>query len=187
MSVRQPLELQHARVDTLQRDNENLRLELARLTDELSRRGGDCAAGVVVPGGVIVGTGPGAPIERHAGPDAPPTNQADVNVAKANEAKPGPNDAKPNDPKPNDANNKEPGNKGPDEKNVDKSDPKGPDPQHKSPDNKTADKKKDDPKPMVVPPEAKQKQELTFLKGEWRSRTGLATATGEKDLRPDYT
>ena len=51
-----------------------------------------------------------------------------------------------------------------------------------------ADKnKKDEPKPMVVPPDAKQKQELGFLKGDWRSRTGLATATGEKDIRPSYT
>ena len=40
---------------------------------------------------------------------------------------------------------------------------------------------------MVVPPEAKQKQDLSFLKGDWRSRTGLATAQGESDLRPDYT
>ena len=40
---------------------------------------------------------------------------------------------------------------------------------------------------MVVPPEAKQKQDLAFLKGDWRSRTGLATATGEKDIRPTYT
>jgi hypothetical protein len=40
---------------------------------------------------------------------------------------------------------------------------------------------------MVVPPEAKQKQDLAFLKGDWRSRTGLATATGERDIRPSYT
>jgi hypothetical protein len=40
---------------------------------------------------------------------------------------------------------------------------------------------------MVVPPDAKQKQELGFLKGDWRSRNGLATATGEKDIRPSYT
>ena len=46
---------------------------------------------------------------------------------------------------------------------------------------------KDEPKPMIVPPEAKQKQDLAFLKGDWRSRTGLATATGERDLRPNYT
>src|SRR4029077_8021476 len=51
LAVRQPLELQQTRVGTLQQDNENLRLELARLTDELSRRGGDCAAGVGGPGG----------------------------------------------------------------------------------------------------------------------------------------
>jgi hypothetical protein len=38
-----------------------------------------------------------------------------------------------------------------------------------------------------VPPEAKQKQDLGFLKGDWRSRTGLATATGERDIRPSYT
>ena len=63
---------------------------------------------------------------------------------------------------------------------------KGPDGQDKS----MADKdkaKKDEPKPMVVPPDAKQKQDLAFLKGDWRSRTGLATATGEKDIRPSYT
>ena len=47
--------------------------------------------------------------------------------------------------------------------------------------------KKNEPKPMVVPPDAKQKQELGFLRGDWRSRTGLATATGEKDIRPSYT
>lgn len=35
VAVRQPLELQRTRVSTLQQDNENLRLELARLTDEL--------------------------------------------------------------------------------------------------------------------------------------------------------
>jgi hypothetical protein len=40
---------------------------------------------------------------------------------------------------------------------------------------------------MVVPPDAKQKQDLAFLKGDWRSRTGLATASGERDLRPSYT
>ena len=47
--------------------------------------------------------------------------------------------------------------------------------------------KKDEPKPMVVPPEAKQKQDLAFMKGDWRSRTGLVTANGEKDIRPSYT
>ena len=53
MSVKRPAELQQARYDTLVTDNERLRLELARLTDEIARRGGTCAAGVV--GGVIVG------------------------------------------------------------------------------------------------------------------------------------
>ena len=71
LAVRQPLELQQTRVSTLQQDNENLRLELARLTDELSRRGGDCAAGIVGPGGVIVGSVNGPPIERGAAPDTP--------------------------------------------------------------------------------------------------------------------
>ena len=47
--------------------------------------------------------------------------------------------------------------------------------------------KKDEPKPMVVPPDAKQKQDLAFMKGDWRSRTGLVTANGEKDIRPSYT
>ena len=174
LAVRQPLELQQTRVSTLQQDNENLRLELARLTDELSRRGGDCAAGIVGPGGTIVGAVNGPPIERGAAPDAPPG--ADVNVA-----------------------GKDMGTdqgKGPDDKNVDKGNAKGPDPQDKNkgpdPQDKNNDKDKnaaakDEPKPLVVPPEAKQKQDLGFLKGDWRSRTGLATATGERDIRPSYT
>ena len=163
LSVRQPLQLQQTRAGTLVQDNENLRMELARLTDDLARRGGDCAAGIVGPGGVIAaGVVPGAPIERGAGPE--PVPGSGVNVADKNDGK---NDGK------NDA-------KGPDEQDKNKgagalNDPKNNDP------------KKDEPKPMVVPPEAKQKQDLAFLKGDWRSRTGLATATGEKDLRPSYT
>src|SRR5258708_3830252 len=83
MSVRQPAELQHARFDTLSQDNEHLRLELARLTDELARRGGDCSAGIIVPGGVVVGSLDGKPIERGAAPDA---NAPGLNVAnKADE------------------------------------------------------------------------------------------------------
>ena len=174
LAVRQPLELQQTRVSTLQQDNENLRLELARLTDELSRRGGDCAAGVIGPGGTIVGTVNGPPIERGAAPDAPPA--ADVNLAAKDAGK-------------DKDMNKDQG-KGPDDKNVDKGDAKGPDPQDKNQDkNNDKDKNpaKDEPKPMVVPPEAKQKQDLGFLKGDWRSRTGLATATGERDIRPSYT
>ena len=149
MSVRQPAELQRARFDTLQRDNERLRLELARLTDEASRRGNDCAAEVVVGpgGGAVVGGVDGKPIERGAAP------RPDVNVAGKTDDKGA--------------------NKGPD-KGQDKGQDKAGGP-------------KDEPKPMVVPPEAKQKQDLGFLKGEWRSRTGLVTASGEKDLRPTYT
>jgi hypothetical protein len=173
LAVRQPLELQQTRMGTLQQDNENLRLELARLTDELSRRGGDCSAGVIGPGGTIVGTVNGPPIERAAGPDTPPA--ADVNVAGKDPGK---------------DMNKDQG-KGPDEKNVDQGKDKGPDPKGPDPQDKNNDKDKnaakDEPKPMVVPPEAKQKQDLAFLKGDWRSRTGLATATGERDIRPSYT
>src|SRR4030095_7056084 len=55
LAVPQPAELQKARADTLRQDNENLRLELARLTDEAARRGADCSAALVVPGG---GLGP---------------------------------------------------------------------------------------------------------------------------------
>ena len=174
LAVRQPLELQQTRVSTLQQDNENLRLELARLTDELSRRGGDCAAGIVGPGGVIVGSVNGPPIERGAAPDTPPA--ADVNVAGKDAGKDQGKDQ----------------GKGPDDKNVDKGNVKGPDPQDKPPQDMSKEKDKtaapkDEPKPMVVPPEAKQKQDLAFLKGDWRSRTGLATATGERDIRPSYT
>lgn len=154
LSVRQPLELQQTRAGTLLQDNENLRMELARLTDDLARRGGDCAAGIVGPGGVIAaGVVPGAPIERGAGPE--PVPAPGVNLADKTDGK---NDAK-----------------GPDEQDKNK----GAGAQN--------DPKKDEPKPMVVPPEAKQKQDLAFLKGDWRSRTGLATASGEKDLRPSYT
>ena len=66
-SVRQPVELQNVRLATLQQDNENLRIELARLTDALAHKGGDCAAGLVVPGAVIGSAGRpdnGKPIER---------------------------------------------------------------------------------------------------------------------------
>jgi hypothetical protein len=158
-AVRQPLDLQQARVATLAQNNEELRLELARLTDELSRKGGDCAAGLVGPGGTLVGVVPGGPIERGAGADdkaiglKPPDEK---NVADANK------------------------DKGPDGKG---SDNKGPD----AAGDKDKDKQADAPKPMVVPPEAKKNQDLGFLKGDWKSRTGLATAQGEKDLRPNYT
>jgi hypothetical protein len=167
-AVRQPLELQQTRVATLVQDNEELRLELARLADELSRRGGDCAAGIIGPGGVIVGSVGGPPIERGAGPD--------LGLAANDSTK---------DPNGPDA--KGAGMKEPEEQNKDKaqSDPKN-DPKN-DPGRNAANDRKDEPKPMVVPPEAKQKQELAFLKGDWRSRTGLATATGEKDLRPNYT
>ena len=169
LAVRQPVELQKARVDTLQQDNENLRLELARLTDEAARRGADCAAAVVVPGGVVVADST-TPIERGAASDVPAAGPY-ANVADKGAGK------------------------GPDDKNVDKGNMKGPDPQDKGPQDKGGPDKgndkntaaKDEPKPMTVPPEAKQKQDLAFLKGDWRSRTGLATATGERDLRPNYT
>lgn len=158
-AVRQPMELQQTRVATLAHDNEELRLELARLTDELSRRGGDCAAGVIGPGGAIVGSVGGPPIERGAANDS------------AQDAK---------DPNKPDAMGADA--KGPDEQNKEKT-AAAPN----NPKNDAGNNKKDEPKPMVVPPEAKQKQDLAFLKGDWRSRTGLATATGEKDLRPNYT
>jgi len=186
-SVRQPTELQQVRFTTLQQDNERLRLELATLTDELARKGGDCAAGVLLPGGVIVGSG--VPIERSAGPD---DKAVGVGVAeKANEK--GPNDKSPNgDKSPNldDKNAKGPDDKGkrPDDKGPDSKGPDGPDKNMAG--KNGADKsnaKKDEPKPMVVPPEAKQKQDLAFMKGDWRSRTGLVTANGEKDIRPSYT
>jgi hypothetical protein len=175
-SVRQPVELQNVRLASLQQDNERLRIELARLTDELSRKGGDCSAGVIVPGAVI-GLVPGAPIERgpavdEKGPDG-----------KGADAK-GPDGKGPDSKGPDGAQGH---NKGPDmgqNKGPDKGPSKGPDGQDKS----MAEKdKKDAPKPMMVPPDAKQKQELGFLKGDWRSRTGLATPTGEKDIRPSYT
>jgi hypothetical protein len=162
LAVRQPLELQQTRAGTLQQDNENLRLELARLTDDLARRGGDCAAGIVGPGGVIVSDGAGVPIERGAALEPVPS--------------PGVNDADKTDNKTDSKGSA----KGPDGQSKDKTAGAQNDP-------KKDELKKDEPKPMVVPPEAKQKQDLAFLKGDWRSRTGLATASGEKDLRPSYT
>lgn len=150
LAVRQPAELQKARFDTLQQENEALRLELARLTDEAARRGPDCAAAVLVPGvgGVVAGS---APIERGALPD--PGAAPDL--------------------------------KRPDDKKVDMKN--GPDGGKDGNKDAARNDPKNEPKPMVVPPEAKQKQDLAFLKGDWRSRTGLATATGERDLRPNYT
>ena len=153
LAVRHPLELQQTRAGTLQQENENLRLELARLTDELAQRGGDCAAGILVPGGVVAGVGAGAPIERGAAPEPAPV--PGVNLPDKTDSKGGA--------------------KSPDDQTKDKSAGAKDDP------------KKDEPQPMVVPPEAKQKQDLAFLKGDWRSRTGLATASGENDLRPSYT
>jgi hypothetical protein len=154
LAVLHPLEFQQTRAGTLQQDNENLRLELARLTDELAQRGGDCTAGIIGPGGVIVdGVVPGAPIERGAAPDRISPTGVDVADKTDNKG----------------------GTKGPDEQNKEKAADAKDQP------------KKDEPKPMVVPPEAKQKQDLAFLKGDWHSRTGLATASGEKDLRPSYT
>ena len=174
-SVRQPTELQQLRMTTLQQDNEQLRLELAKLTDEVARKGGDCAAGVLLPGGVVVGNG--APIERGAGPDdkAPGVGVAE----KATEKGPG-GDKGPN---PDDKNAKGPDDKGPNGPDKSMADKNGAD-KNAADQNKD---KKDEPKPMVVPPEAKQKQDLAFMKGDWRSRTGLVTANGEKDLRPSYT
>jgi hypothetical protein len=165
-ATERPVEFQQTRMASLMQDNEALRLELARLTEEVSNRGADCAAGVILPGGIVVGTGTGAPIERGADPDA----TADVTVAaKGPDEKNGPGEQK-----------------GPDQKDADK----GPDGQQaKGPDAQEKNKPggpEEQPKPMVVPPDAQQKQDLAFLKGNWRSRTGLATAQGEKDLRPSY-
>ncbi len=160
-AVRQPLDLQQTRVASLQQRNEDLRLELARLTDELSRKGGECSAGIIGSNGVIVGgVGPGVPIERGDGKDLDGKG-----IASALD-------------KDKDKTGADKGPDGPQDKSQDK-----------GKDEKQADAgkdQKDAPKPMVVPPEAKQKQDLSFLKGDWRSRTGLATAQGEKDLRPDY-
>ena len=180
-SVRQPVELQNVRLATLQQDNENLRIELARLTDALAHKGGDCAAGLVVPGAVIGVVPDGKPIERGPAVDE---KGKEVDLASKSEEK-GPDGNKPDANKgPDNAqnpNDKNPNDKGPNDKGPDNKGPNGPD-------KSMADKnKKDEPKPMVVPPDAKQKQELGFLKGDWRSRTGLATATGEKDIRPSYT
>jgi hypothetical protein len=93
---------------------------------------------------------------------------------KADDKGKGPDDQKPALP---DA------NKGPGDKDKNAADNKGPGPM--PPGQQKAEK--DKPKPMVVPPDAKQKQELGFLKGDWRSRNGVATATGETDLHPSYT
>ena len=176
-SVRQPVELQNVRLATLQQDNENLRIELARLTDALAHKGGDCAAGLVVPGTVIGVVPDGKPIERGPAVDE---KGKEIDLASKPDEK-APDGSKPDAQKGPD-NAQGPNDKGPNDKGPNDKGPNGPD---KSMANK--DKKKDEPKPMVVPPDAKQKQELGFLKGDWRSRTGLATATGEKDIRPSYT
>jgi hypothetical protein len=175
-SMRQPMDLQNVRMATLQQDYDRLRLELARLTDEAARKGGDCAAGIVVPGSVA-GVGPGALIERGPATD---DKGPGVNLAAKPDEKTPPGDKGLSD--------KGPGDKPPnlDDENANASDNKGPDGKDKK-GMAQNEQKKDEPKPMVVPPDAKQKQELGFLKGDWRSRTGLATASGEKDIRPTYT
>lgn len=158
LAVRHPLELQQTRIATLQQDNEDLRLELARLTDELAQKGGACAAGLVGPNGVVVGVVPGAPIERGAGNDKDALKGPDVAGTQGKDEK--------MDKGPDSAGDKDKGAGGEKDKQAGA---------------------KDAPKPMVVPPEAKKNQDLSFLKGDWKSRTALVTATGEKDLRPDYT
>ena len=181
-SVRQPVELQQVRFTTLQQDNENLRLELARLTDELSR----ARAAIARPASSCPGGVSWAPTARRSSAAPAPDDKARRRQRRRQgrgrdraRTRQGPND----------------------DKNVDKGPttraPTGSD-KTRAPTDKTRtngqtrhgrqDKaKKDEPKPMVVPPEAKQKQDLAFMKGDWRSRTGLATATGEKDIRPSYT
>ncbi|HTR88378.1 MAG TPA: SrfA family protein [Reyranella sp.] len=181
MSVREPLALEHVRIDTLRADNEKLRLELARLTDELARRGGNCAAGVVVPGGVVVGDAANTPIERGV-PDAKAGMGVNASDKMTDKGK-GPAAQEPKLP---DA-NKAPNDKGPDNKADNKGPGLLPPDQAKADQQKAEQEKKDKPKPMVVPPEARQKQDLAFLKGDWRSRNAVATATGEKDIRPSYT
>ncbi|MBS0550198.1 MAG: hypothetical protein JSR24_20770 [Proteobacteria bacterium] len=158
LAVRQPLDLQQTRMATLQQNNEDLRLELARLTDAVANKGGDCAAGIVGANGVIVGVDPNAPIERGDGKGIGLKGPDEKNVTE----------------------NKDVQGK---DKNADKGNDKGAGPDGAG----DKDKQADAPKPMVVPPEAKKNQDLAFLKGDWKSRTGLATAQGEKDLRPDYT
>lgn len=168
LAVQKPQEIEQARADTLVADNERLRLELARLTDQLAHKGGDCAAGILVPG-VILGVGPDGtapaapaladakPIERGAGPDM---KDKPEDASKADASNPaGKKDGDKNDTSKADANNAQ----------KDK-----------------MDAKKDEAKPMVVPPEAKQQRTLAFLKGDWQSRTALATPKGEHDLRPHY-
>ena len=191
MSVQQPAELQKARVDTLQNESERLRLELARLTDELSRKGGDCSAGVLGPGGVIIGTAPGNAIAG-TGPDAAVVAKPDANAKVEPPIERGPaNQEANNKPEPNkpDANKPDMNKPEPNKADANKPDPNKPDPKSdpKSADANKPDPKKDVPKPMVVPPEAKKNEDLAFLKGDWRSRTGLATANGENDIRPNYT
>jgi hypothetical protein len=200
LAVRQPVELQQARAATLQQENEALRLELARLTDEAAQRGGDCAAGVVVPGTLVPGSAVAgaAPIERGPAPDAavaplagaagkePPSNGPAANGPASN----GPDEAHKEPPKDQGPDmSKEPG-KGPDEKSNDEAAVPPSNMADKNEDKaqgKDRNAAKDEPKPMVVPPDAKQKGDVAFLKGDWRSRTGLATATGERNLRPSYT
>ncbi len=163
-AVRQPLELQQTRIATLQKHNEDLRLELARLTDELSRKGSECSAGIIGADGVLVGAIPGVPIERGEGKGLGLDGKG---ITEATQ-----------------------GDKGAG-KSADKGVDKGMGQDKGAGQDKQAGPKdappKDVPKPMVVPPEAKQKQDLSFLRGDWRSRTGLATAQGEHDLHPDYT
>ena len=113
LAVRQPLELQQTRVDTLQQDNENLRLELARLTDELSRTsGGDCAAGIIVPGGVIVG----AVMARRSNAARRPNANAPTSTRPARTR----------------ARTRQGSRKGPDDKNVDKGERRAPIPRAKT-------------------------------------------------------
>ncbi len=172
LAVRHPLELQQARMETLRRDYETLELQLADLSDQLAKKGGDCAAGIVIGGTVVAGTSD-KPGEAGAKADGPNVNMADKTDDKGKGEKA--------------ADGKGPNDKAPNDKSDVKPPPNAPDQAKDKPaaDQQNADKdKKDMPKPMKVPPEAKQKQDLAFMKGDWRSRNGLATANGRARSAP---
>ena len=173
LAVRQPLDLQQTRVGTLQQDNENLRLELARLTDELS-----------TPRRRLRGRRHRTRRHDrgHSEWPADRTRRRTRHAARLRRCQRGRQGR-------GQGYGQGPGQR-PRRQECRQGRVKGPIPRTRTTTRTTTRTRtpaKDEPKPMVVPPEAKQKQDFGFLKGDWRSRTGLATATGERDIRPSYT
>lgn len=193
---------------------ERLRSELATLREELAKKQTGCAPGrtgglpdgprtaEAVPGAVVVGPD-GAPVGRVergpdgkdvvvgpdgrtvTGPDGKPVDPKEfADRAKRGEIPPPP---RPDMPKGDQAKAEQPKSEPP-RADAPKAPPKA-DPakdQAKAPPAPPAPPAPKMEKPLVVPPDARAKGDVGFLKGDWRSQSGLTTQSGEEEIKVDY-